>query len=170
MAKCLFRSRTGAWLALAAALPSACSSARLPAEVEPQPPTVSVAETTSATAIDPGTAPPPTAAVDTLDLEALRGVWRSASSPPAFLSFRISGSRYITDGFPTWQESGRIELLAVEGQRLRVRFVERIYDGKEDEDQERTIELAPDGRSFAMAGRTFQRLDHDAAVARDPEP
>ncbi len=103
-----------------------------------------------------------------LDVESLRGAWRSASAPPGYLSYRFDGNGYTADGYPPWQESGRVEVVAVEGRRLLLRFVSRIYDGKPDDDQERWLALAADGRSFEMAGRSFSRLRYQAAVAIDP--
>jgi hypothetical protein len=90
------------------------------------------------------------------------GTWRR--------SFRFEGGRYTASGYPPWEESGKVEVVAREGQRLLLRFSERFFDGTPDEPIESWIEVAPDRESFDLAGHVFRRQAHDMTVASDPVP
>jgi len=96
-------------------------------------------------------------------LESLNdGAW-TARDPGSdfYLRYRFRDGGYTTAGHPTWTESGRMEIVAREGRRLLVRFVDRIFDGHEDEPLAQELVLDEDGQSFVMGGRRFV---HEPAV------
>jgi hypothetical protein len=145
-------------IATAAALLGACSA---PAIVEPVEP------------IPPAPAPVKVAAEQTqdskpLDLNVLDGArWRATGAHDFQLSYRFDGERYTTSGYPAWEESGRVTLLEADGQRLRLSFEKRMFDGKNDDRMDRWIVVADDGASFEMDDMVFRKEPHAATVAGD---
>ncbi|MCA9622835.1 MAG: hypothetical protein KC731_27640, partial [Myxococcales bacterium] len=127
--------------------------------------------------------PPPTAVVAPEVVEApsalgksevvallQKGRWIARDPDSAWhLAYRFDGQSYTADAYPTWPESGRFEILSVEGRRVELRFVDRVYDGKPDEPLTLSLELAEDGNSFRVDERTFQREDVDLMAASPAE-
>lgn len=91
-----------------------------------------------------------------------RGAWTARDPDSAwYLRYRFRDDRYTTAGHPTWDESGRLEVVRVRGRRVVLRFVDRIFDGHEDEPLEEELVIDEDGEGFVMAGRRFV---HEPAV------
>ena len=103
-----------------------------------------------------------------------RGAWTARDPGSAwYLRYRFRDGRYTTAGHPTWEESGRLEVVSHEGRRLVVRFVDRIYDGRADEPLEQELVLDEDGEAFLMGGRRFVREPATKVAAQldgDDEP
>jgi hypothetical protein len=155
------RLRQAGQLAAATVGLVAClGTSQAPPEAPPQPPppaepAVQMAE------------PPPAA----LDLSALSGSrWRSGSADReggSYLVYHFDGARYTTAGYPPSEESGRVEVIEAHGRTMRVRFVDRMFEGDAEEPMTRTIDVAVDGQSFVMDGRTFVRDGANATVATE---
>lgn len=113
--------------------------------------------------------PEPAVAVapNTVSLASLQGARWTTQSDGFRLSYRFEGDRYTTTGNPPWEESGRVELIASNAQELRVRFVDRTFDGKSDEPVERVLVIAADGQSFHMDGRDYRKESHEAVIAAE---
>jgi len=142
----------------------------------PPPPAIAIAPlgSTVAPAAPTGTsvasATPPEREVTLAMLDAARWV---ASGPAGdagrwHVSYRFEGRRYTTSGYPPWEESGRVDLVEVDGRRMLLSFTERVYDGQPDTAVRRWIQLAKDGQSFSMGDQRFERQGHAATVAEEP--
>ena len=114
-------------------------------------------------------APPPAvaAAPNTMTLASLQGARWTTESDGFRLSYRFEGDRYTTTGNPPWEESGRLELISSDAQQMRVRFVDRVFDGKADESVERVLVMSADGQSFQMDGRSYRKESHEAVIAAE---
>jgi hypothetical protein len=103
-----------------------------------------------------------------LTLAALDGIeWQALGDNGWRRTYRFDGERYLASGHPAWEESGRVELIESDPQRMRVRFVDRIFDGNPDDPLEAELTLADDHRSFAMSGEQYEALPRAAVVASE---
>ncbi len=85
-----------------------------------------------------------------------RGAWTAREPDSAwYLRYRFRDGGDTTAGHPTWEESGRLEVVEVSRRRVVLRFVDRIYDGRSDEPLEQELVLDEDGEAFVMGGRRF---------------
>ena len=105
-----------------------------------------------------------------LDLSALTGnTWHAAADDSdwyASYTFEADG-RYTTSGYPAYTESGTAELVEVDGQRMRLRLSDRIYDGTADETIEIWLTVADDGASFEIDGDRYDKHERLITVAAD---
>jgi hypothetical protein len=149
------RLRQSAQLAGAATGLLAClgtSATPPPVEAPPPPPAeVVVAE--------------PPLAVGLQDLAGSR--WRHDAGDGKYLAYRFDADRYTTSAYPPSEESGRIELAEAEGRTMKLRFLDRTFEGQLEEPMVRRVDLASDGQSFVMDGRTFVREGATATVATE---
>ncbi|MBW2452932.1 MAG: hypothetical protein JRI68_00380 [Deltaproteobacteria bacterium] len=146
-----------------------CSAA--PAEPAPAPviPIAPVASAATSSATVESAEP----AAPVLQLAVLDAARWVASGPTGdagrwHLSYRFEGERYTTTAYPPWEESGRVELVEVDGRRMLLRFSDRVYDGQPDSSVRRWIELAEDDQSFRMGDQRFEREPLAATVAAEP--
>jgi hypothetical protein len=141
------------------------------ASVAPPPPEPAASPELARAAPSQASKTPPTQA-QALSLEVLEGGRWTAHDPESawYRRYRFDGDRYRTDGYPVWQESGRVELVDVQGRSLRLRFVERVYDGQGDDAVVEVLELAKDGASFTMGGLLFVHEDSLVVAAGEPPP
>ncbi|HZO16146.1 MAG TPA: hypothetical protein VFB62_22885 [Polyangiaceae bacterium] len=140
----------GQLVAATGGLLACLGTSSVPPEAPPQPPPPAVA-----------------AAPNTLSLTSLQGARWTTESDGFRLSYRFEGDSYTTTGNPPWEESGRVELISSDAQQMRVRFVDRVFDGKADESVERVLEMSADGQSFQMDGRAYRKESHEAVIAAE---
>jgi len=162
-----------ALLLAALVCPPACGGTSV-APPDPAAPVVAVSTAGHAATNTPTTARAAAKATPAFDISTLSGgLWRAAGEDDAaghwHLSYRFDGDRYTTDGYPVWQESGRVRLLVADGRRLQLHFSDRIFDGNPDTPVDRWIVVAEDHQSFTMNGIVFVKRPHAATVAAAPD-
>ena len=91
-----------------------------------------------------------------------KGTWRLS------YHFREDGS-YTAAGQPAWHEAGQAQVVRVEGNLMVLRLSKRTFDGQADEDIERELVLAADGKSFTLGEDTFRRHDSVASIALEDD-
>jgi hypothetical protein len=118
---------------------------------------------------EPPVAAPPTAPNEALVAETppsrgladlLGSSWRAKNQDGTWqLTYAFaSDGGYTATGQPTFQETGRVELVSASGNVLNVRFVDRRFEGQSDEPADRTLTLAADGASFTMGNDRYERV------------
>jgi hypothetical protein len=106
------------------------------------------------------------------DMSSLTGYsWRASNSDGTWqLTYRfLADGTYTATGQPAWQESGKVNVLRAESQRLVLRLTQRTYDGKQDDDVDRELVFAADGASFVLNEDRYDRLDNVATIALDED-
>lgn len=99
-----------------------------------------------------------------------QGAWTARDPASAwYLRYRFRDGAYTTAGHPTWEESGRVEVVRVEARRVVLRFVERVFDGRPDEPLEQELVLDEDGEAFVMGGRRFVLEPAVQVAAQTPD-
>jgi hypothetical protein len=149
----------GAHLLVAACVLPACSSALPPPPPEPPPQVV----------VSPEPPQVVVSAAPAARLGVLDGArWRSDDPLSDWhASYDFDGSRYTLDGYPSLQEAGRVEVVETDGTRMLLRFTDRSFDGKRDDDVERWIVLNAARDAFEMEGQIYDKHERVVKVAED---
>jgi hypothetical protein len=73
---------------------------------------------------------------------------------PMAKDYTFTADSYTMDGYPPLTITGRYTVLEADGDRLKVRFTDTIFDGSPHPDQELWVELTDGGRTLQMEGMT----------------